>query len=649
MRLLTIGAALLSTTMLFAQNDKELEKANELYKNFSYIDAIKIYERIAKKGYVNQEMLESLANSYYYNAEYKNALPWYKQLFDGNYQLKPEYYYRYAQVLKSVGDYDQANKMMAKFVELTNANDTRAALYEENKDYQKAIKKNSGRFQLHNATINTENSEYGSAFYGDKIVFAGATDGKSAKGGVSQWTGEGYYDLYEADHFDQKLGARKPFSNTLNTQFNESTAVFTKDGNTIYFTRNNYVNKKLGTDIENTILLKILRSTKDKNGKWGKPEELPFNSDQYNVAHPALSPDEKYLYFASDMPGSLGNSDIYRVQIIGNNQYGKPENLGNVINTAGRESFPYVSKENILYYSSDGIPGLGGWDIFAVKFKEDGSTTKPVNIGQPGNSADDDFCFVLNSDTRIGFLSSNRPGGKGRDDIYSFHEDVPLMFDCERPLKVIVKNAKTKEVIADASITLSDKMMSQLDKQKTAADGSFTFEKINCNDDPHYYLRGEKEKFETAEMNIVLKEEGDDQVYEILLKPREVAIKKGMDLAKVFEIREIKFDLGKADIRPDAEVELNKIVEALRQYPKMKLDIRSHTDSRGSDSANMKLSDRRAKATMQWIINQGIKSNRLKAKGYGESRLVNKCRNGVKCTEEEHQQNRRSEFIVTSM
>ena len=349
------------------------------------------------------------------------------------------------------------------------------------------------------------------------------------------------------------------------------------------------------------------------------------------------------------MPGSLGNSDIYRVQIIGNNQYGKPENLGNVINTAGRESFPYVSKENILYYSSDGIPGLGGWDIFAVKFKEDGSTTKPVNIGQPGNSADDDFCFVLNSDTRIGFLSSNRPGGKGRDDIYSFHEDVPLMFDCERPLKVIVKNAKTKEVIADASITLSDKMMVQLDKQKTAADGSFTFEKINCNDDPHYYLRGEKEKFETAEMNVVLKEEGDDQVYEILLKPREIAIKKGMDLAKVFEIREIKFDLGKADIRPDAEVELNKIVEALRQYPKMKLDIRSHTDSRGSDSANMKLSDRRAKATMQWIVNQGIKSNRLKAKGYGESRLVNKCRNGVKCTEEEHQQNRRSEFIVISM
>ena len=430
MRLLTFSVALLSSTsLLFAQPEKELEKANEMYKNFSYVDAIKIYERIAQKGFVNQEMLESLGNSYYYNAEYKKALPWYEQLFEeGKYKVKPEYYYRYAQTLKSVGDYTQADKMMAKFVELTNANDTRAALFEENKDYQTVIKNNSGRFQLNNASINTENSEYGTALYGDKIVFAAATNAKKAKRGVSQWTGESFYDLYEAEHFDQKLGNRKPFSSTINTQFNESTPVFTKDGNTVYFTRNNYVNRKLGTDVENTILLKILRATKDKSGTWGNIVEVPFNSDQYNVAHPALSPDEKYLYFASDMPGSFGNSDIFRVEILGDNQYGTPENLGNIINTAGRESFPYISKENVLYYSSDGIPGLGGLDIFAVKFNADGSTSKPVNIGMPGNSADDDFCFVFNSDTKVGFLTSNRPGGKGKDDIYSFHEDKPLLF-----------------------------------------------------------------------------------------------------------------------------------------------------------------------------------------------------------------------------
>lgn len=648
MRLLTFSVALLSSTsLLFAQPEKELEKANEMYKNFSYVDAIKIYERIAQKGFVNQEMLESLGNAYYYNAEYKKALPWYEQLFqEGKYKVKPEYYYRYAQTLKSVGDYTQADKMMAKFVELTNANDTRAALFEENKDYQTVIKNNSGRFQLNNASVNTENSEYGTAFYGDKIVFAGATDARKAKRGVSQWTGESFYDLYEAEHFDQKLGSRKPFSSSVNTQFNESTPVFTKDGNTIYFTRNNYVNRKLGTDIENTILLKILRATKDKNGNWGNIVEVPFNSDQYNVAHPALSSDEKYLYFASDMPGTFGNSDIFRVEILGDNQYGTPENLGNIINTAGRESFPYISKDNVLYYSSDGIPGLGGLDIFAAKFNADGSTSKPVNIGMPGNSADDDFCFVFNSDSKIGFLTSNRPGGKGKDDIYSFHEDKPLLFSCQKNIKGIVKDAKTKAIIANAKVILSDKVMKEVGKDQSKTDGTFTFEKVNCNDS-HYYLRGEKEKYETAEVNVTVGK--DEVVYEILLNPREVAIKKGMDLAKVFEIKEIKFDYNKADIRPDAAVELTKIVEVMREYPKMKIDIRSHTDSRGADSYNLKLSDRRAKATLEWIVKQGIDRKRLKAKGYGETRLVNGCSNGVPCTEEEHQENRRSEFIVVAM
>jgi len=648
MRLLTFSVALLSSTsLLFAQPEKELEKANEMYKNFSYVDAIKIYERIAQKGFVNQEMLQSLGNAYYYNAEYKKALPWYEQLFqEGKYKVKPEYYYRYAQTLKSVGDYTQADKMMAKFVELTNANDTRAALFEENKDYQTVIKNNSGRFQLNNASINTENSEYGTAFYGDKIVFAGATDARKAKRGVSQWTGESFYDLYEAEHFDQKLGSRKPFSSSINTQFNESTPVFTKDGNTMYFTRNNYVNRKLGSDIENTILLKILRATKDKNGNWGNIVEVPFNSDQYNVAHPALSPDEKYLYFASDMPGSFGNSDIFRVEILGDNQYGTPENLGNIINTAGRESFPYISKDNVLYYSSDGIPGLGGLDIFAVKFNADGSTSKPVNIGMPGNSADDDFCFVFNSDSKIGFLTSNRPGGKGKDDIYSFHEDKPLLFSCQKNIKGIVKDAKTKAIIANAKVILSDKVMKEVGKDQSKTDGTFTFEKVNCNDS-HYYLRGEKEKYETAEVNVTVGK--DEVVYEILLNPREVAIKKGMDLAKVFEIKEIKFDYNKADIRSDAAVELTKIVEVMREYPKMKIDIRSHTDSRGADSYNLKLSDRRAKATLEWIVKQGIDRKRLKAKGYGETRLVNGCSNGVPCTEEEHQENRRSEFIVVAM
>ena len=649
MRLLTFSVALLSSTsLLFAQPEKELEKANEMYKNFSYVDAIKIYERIAQKGFVNQEMLESLGNSYYYNAEYKKALPWYEQLFEeGKYKVEPEYYYRYAQTLKSVGDYTQADKMMAKFVELTNANDTRAALFEENQDYQEVIHSNSGRLELHSVSINTEFSEYGTALYGDKLVFTAANSGKTSKGGVSQWTGESYYDLYTADRDQQALSNKKFFSTTINTPFNESTAVFTKDGNTMYFTRNNYVNRKIGTNVENTILLKILRATKDSNGHWGNVVEVPFNSDNYNVAHPALSPDEKFLYFASDMDGTLGESDIFRVEILGDNQYGTPENLGDIINTSGRESFPFVSKNNILYYSSDGIPGLGGLDIFAVKFYENGTVSKPINIGMPGNSADDDFCFVMDSETKVGFLTSNRPGGKGKDDIYSFYEEKPLVFDCEKMIKGVLKDSEKNDVIADGVIVLSDKTMKEVARQKTKEDGSFAFDKVDCKD-LYYYLRAEIGDYVTTEVKVDLNVEGD-VFYEFMIKPREIAIDKDVDLAKVLNIKEIYFDLDKSDIRPDAAVELAKIVEVMRENPKMKIDIRSHTDSRASDEYNLRLSDRRAKSTLEWIVKQGIERKRLTAKGYGETQLVNGCSNGVPCTEEEHQANRRSEFIVISM
>ena len=641
-------AFLCTTSLLFAQHERELQKANEMYKNFAYVDAIKIYEKIAKQGYVNQDMLESLGNSYYYNAEYKNALQWYEQLFEeGKYNVKPEYYYRYAQALKSVGRYDESDKMMNKFAELTGNADTRAVLFEENKDYQEVIQGNSGRLELHPVSINTEFSEYGTALYGDKVVFTAANSGKTSKGGVSQWTGESYYDLYMADRDKQTLSNKKFFSTTVNTPFNESTAVFTKDGNTMYFTRNNYVNRKVGTDVENTILLKILRATKDSNGQWGNVVELPFNSDDYNVAHPTLSSDEKFLYFASDMNGTLGESDVYRVEILGDNQYSTPENLGDIINTPGRESFPFISKNNVLYYSSDGIPGLGGLDIFAVKFYENGTVSKPINIGRPGNSADDDFCFVMDSDTKVGFLSSNRPGGKGRDDIYSFYEEKPLMFDCEKMIKGVLKDSEKNDVIADGVIVLSDKTMKEVARQKTKEDGSFAFDKVDCKD-LYYYLRAEIGDYVTTEVKVDLNVEGD-VFYEFMIKPREIAIDKDVDLAKVLNIKEIYFDFDKSDIRPDAAVELAKIVEVMRENPKMKIDIRSHTDSRASDEYNLRLSERRAKATLEWMVKQGIERKRLTAKGYGETQLVNGCSNGVPCTDEEHQANRRSEFIIVSM
>lgn len=642
-----LAVALLSNVLLVFSQEKQMEKANEMYKNFAYIDAIKVYESIAKKGFINQELLERLGDSYYFNAEYDKAFTWYEKLFQNQeYKVQPEYYYRYALSLKSVGKYTESDQMMDKFVQLTGANDSRASLFEEHRDYQEEIKENSNRLELMQTGINTEYSEYGAAFYGDKVVFAASNTSLFKPN--SKWTGQSFYDLYEAHRDSISLSKKTLFSSKLNTKFNESTPVFTKDGKTVYFTRNNYVNKKVGMDSQNTILLKILRATKDDKGNWGNVTEMPFNSNTYSVAHPALSPDEKYLYFASNMPGTLGNSDIFRVEILSTGGYGKPENLGNVVNTSGRESFPFVSKDNVLYYSSDGYPGLGGLDIFAVKLYDNGTTSRAINIGAPANSADDDFCFVIDKESKVGFLTSNRPGGKGRDDIYGFYERIPLSFTCNRILKGVVKNSETQEIIPDATVTLSNKAMEQLKALPSSAEGKFEFadDLINCQD-PHYYLKGEKIGYETAEVKVEAK--GKEIFYEILLKPRVVKVGEGDDLAKVFKIENIYFDFDKSNIRYDASVQLAKILEVMKEYPKMKIDVRSHTDSRGSDSYNLALSDRRAKSTVKWIIDNGIEPSRITGKGYGETQLTNHCSNGVNCTPAEHQANRRSEFIIISL
>ncbi|WP_212923826.1 OmpA family protein [Capnocytophaga cynodegmi] len=643
-----LAIALFSNVLLVFSQEKQMQKANEMYKNYAYIDAIKIYENIAKKGFVNQELLERLGNSYYFNAEYDKASTWYEKLFENKeYKVQPEYYYRYALSLKSLGKYAESDQMMSKFVEITGADDTRAILFEEHKDYREEIKENSNRLELLQTGINTEHSEYGTAFYGDKVIFAASNT--SLIKPVSKWTGESFYDLYEANRDSISLSKKTLFSSKINTKFNESTAVFTKDGKTVYFTRNNYVNKKVRMDSENTILLKILRATKDDRGNWGNIVEMPFNSNTYSVAHPALSPDEKYLYFASDMPGTLGSSDIFRVEIL-ENGYGKPENLGNIINTNGRESFPFISKDNVLYYSSDGYPGLGGLDIFAVKLYDNGTTSRVINIGEPGNSVDDDFCFVIDKESKVGFLTSNRTGGKGKDDIYGFYERIPLNFTCNKILKGVVKNSETMEIISGATVSLSGKKMDLLKTEASDPAGGFAFgeEFINCQDS-HFYLKGEKEGYETAEVKVEMKGKGKEIHYEILLKPRVIKVTEGDDLAKVFKIENIYFDFDKSNIRYDASVQLAKILEVMKEYPNMKIDVRSHTDSRGSDSYNLALSDRRAKSTVKWIIDNGIDAIRITGKGYGETQLTNQCSNGVKCTPEEHQANRRSEFIIISL
>ncbi len=636
---------LFSFISLSAQKAK-LASAEKKYNSLAYIDAIKIYEKVAENGHESVDLFQKLGNSYYFNGNLKEAGTWYEKLFSLGKEIEPEYYYRYAQCLKTIENYTKANEYLTKFSEKTKS-DNRSAIYKENKNYLADIKKISNRYTIENAKINSEFSDYGSAIYKEQLVFASARDTGSVSSIKSKWTNQSFTNLYTSKiDSEGNLNAPEEFSGKVNSKFNESTPVFSNDGKTMYFTRNNFNNGKKRTDSEKTVLLKLYRATLEVDS-WKNIEELPFNSNEYSVAHPALSPDNKTLYFASNMPGTKGQSDLYKVAINSDGSFGVPENLGSKINTEARETFPFVDNDNVLYFASDGQLGLGGLDIFAVKMYEDGTYSRVLNLGSPVNGPNDDFAYLIDSRSRIGFFSSNRPEGLGFDDIYKFKENIPLEFDCKQAITGFVSDEETSEIITKANIRLYDADMNQLSQILVDKDGRYRFDRLDCN--KVYRVRAEVPEYETAEVSVTTDKISGETLATLEVTKRMKEVSVGKDLAKVFGIKIIYFDLNKSNIRKDAALELAKIVEVMKENPSIKVDVRSHTDSRQSADYNEKLSERRAKATVAWMVKNGIEAKRLTGKGYGESKLVNKCADGVECSEEEHQANRRSEFIVIEM
>lgn len=640
--LLYLSLSVLSAGTVFAQ-ERQIEKANKKFNDLSYIDAISVYERVANKGYKSVELFQKLGDSYYFNSEFEKASKWYGELFLlDNSTIPAEYFYRYGQTLKSVGQYDKANQMLEKFNVLSKQ-DLRGGLFSKKKDYLEVIRNNSGRYKIKDAGINSEYSDFGPAFYGSNIVFASTRDTSGFFKREHTWTNQAFSDLYVSEiKSDSVLSKPEKFSKRINSKFNESTPVFTKDGNTVYFTRNNFKEGKRGKDAQKITLLKLYKATlKDKS--WEDIAELPFNSDQYNTAHPALSADEKMLYFASDMPGTLGQSDIFKVAINTDGSFGTPENLGPRINTEGKETFPFISDSNELYFASDGHPGLGGLDIFVSKLNQNDAIGAPVNVGAPVNSPTDDFAFIINTESK-GFFSSNRTDGKGFDDIYTFVETKKL--SCEQILSGTVTDADTGTPLANVEVKLLDEKFEVISKQNTDAKGFYSFE-VECG--KGYYIRTSKEDFETIENKIIVPNESGKTTLPITQKKNVKVITLKDDIAKMLNIKIIYFDLDKSFIREDAKVELAKVLEVMLQYPTLKIDVRSHTDSRQTHKYNEKLSDRRVKATIAWLVQEGIATERLSGRGYGETQLINQCADGVKCSEEEHQLNRRSEFIVIGL
>jgi outer membrane protein OmpA-like peptidoglycan-associated protein/tetratricopeptide (TPR) repeat protein len=619
-------------------------KADKNYDRYAYVDAIDNYEKVAEKGYQDEKMFQKLGNAYYFRAELPQALKWYDQLFALYPNQEPEYFYRYSQTLKATGDYTKADQMLEQFNAKTS-NDKRGLLFKENKNYLEEIKANSGRFQVVDAGVNSEFSDYGSAFLGDKLVFASARDTGGVSKKVFKWTNKSFTNLYASEMKpDGEMGTPEKFERKINSKFNESTPVFTQDGKTMYFTRNNYLEGKRGRDVNKNTLLKLYKATIDNEGQWNNVTELSFSSNEYSVAHPALSRDEKTLYFASDMPGSYGQSDLFKVKINDDGTFGSPENLGPEVNTEGRETFPFISNENELYFASDGRPGLGGLDVFVAKIEVDNSFYGIQNVGEPINSNQDDFAFFINSKNRNGFFTSNREGGKGYDDIYRFVENKKL--SCEQTLSGVVTDFDSKEILANSKMSLFDSNFKLVQVTETDVQGHYSFA-VDCG--KTYFVRAEREEYQTKEGSVKTKMYSGNKDYPIVLERRIKPIAVGTDLAKTLDIPIIYFDLDKSSIRKDASYELAKVMTVMQQYPEMKIAIRSHTDSRQTVKYNEKLSEKRAQSTVAWLVKNGINSVRLIGKGFGESQLVNHCADGVKCSEEEHQANRRSEFIIVSM
>ncbi|SEC17309.1 Outer membrane protein OmpA [Tenacibaculum sp. MAR_2009_124] len=606
--------------------------ANRYFEEYAYTKSADLYRQLYDKGDRSYKVLSRLADSYYFTSSYHDAEDSYRKLMEQHEGVaSPEHLFRYAQVLKSNGDAAESDKWLLKLKEL-KGNDSRVLALEANKQYFSEFTNKPKTFvNIHNLSINTKYSDFGGSVHNGYLYFSSTREDSENKK-LYKWNNQPYLNIYKSEEQQLREGGSLDVGASeklvsLSSKYHESNAVITKDGNTLYFTRDD-----ASGDVEKTAKLKIFKARRQFDNTWGAIEELPFNNDDYSIGHPSLSSDQRTLYFVSDMPGGFGETDLYQVSIADDGSFGEPENLGNTINTEGREMFPFVGSNNRLYFASDGHLGLGALDIFESKLSGF-SYGDPVNVGSPINGPRDDFGFMIDKERKAGYFSSNREGGKGDDDIYSFR-----IYQCKEAINGIVSESKTGDPISGVSVRLINDKGEPVSEQTTRSDGGYSFIEIDC--ERKYivvaakpaYIQGELEQ---NTLDIDKKEIQADIALESLIVEDQIVINP------------IYFDFNLEIIREDAEYELEHIVSVMKAHPKMVIRIESHTDSRGTDEYNENLSQRRANATRDYIVSRGISSDKIEsAIGYGESQLVDNCQGD--CTEDKHQKNRRSFFYIVS-
>ena len=699
--------AVLWSATLQAQSILE-KKADQLYENFSYSKAASIYESLYKRYPENGKLIQRLAYCYDKMLNYKKALLYYSYLVQID-ERKLEDYYEYAQLLRIDGRIDESKKYLEKYLDLA-PNDLRALNQYNQLNQIITLKDKIKKVDVKEVDGNTRFTDMSPAFFKDQMVFSSAKDSFSMVRDQFKWTDQPFLDLFVTkpnpiDDFSES----SVLSKKLNSRVHEGPVCFSSDFNTIYFTRNSYVTdnyKKSPNGVNN---LKIYISRFD--GKdWSEAVNFPFNSNSYSVGHPALSPDDKTLYFVSDMPGGLGKTDIYKSEMV-NGQWSKPVNLGETINTEGKEMFPFVDKEGILYFSSDGRPGMAGLDIYAARAVENGQYIV-ANFGSPINSKYDDFGLILNTDSLSGYFTSNREGGAGDDDIYYFSVaaidlQVTTLLERTREImpdsKIFLKDekgeiitstisdkegkaefsvkpglkysllAENKTYVSDIMpVSISRHLFGLEQKEDVLLKQGFPYLTIEVIDPEQGLIiplaivdisEGKYDESELEEENGVIRmkmNNSTDYTFDVSaegffpktakysstgLVPGEYSLTIEMEKlskGKQFTLDDLFYDLNKSSIRPDAALVLDALAQILLENQEVRIEIGSHTDSRSSAEYNLNLSQRRSESVVAYLISKGIAADRLVAKGYGESQLINKCADGIDCPEEDHQANRRT-------
>ena len=615
-----------SITTLVAQKKVSVKQANSLFASKSYVKAAEAYEQVIQTKQ-SRQVLQNLGDCYYYNFQMTNAVRAYGQLFfTFKDSVKKEVFFRYANALKGTKDFDKGDAIMSEYL----------GFDQNTPKFMKNITRNiPNSYKLQIMSKNKTNGDFGISFYGDKVTFASTRNAQEKPYG---WNDKPYLDLFSASVDSQgQLVKAEPFPAIINTNKHESSATFSADGKTMYFNRGSDKRVKIGD--EKVAMVKIYKA-EFVDGKWTNITMLPFSSDTYSVEHPFLTKDGKKLYFASDMPGTLGSMDIFVVDVNEDGTYSQPRNLGETINTIHREQFPFVTEDGTLYFASDGHQGNGNLDIFMSIKLSNSEFDKPLNLGSTINSEMDDFNFILDEKNNKGYFASNRTGD---DNLYTFiQEENKLQYLVEGE----VRDLKSLELLPGATVKLYDDQGNLLEEVLVGKDGTFTFntepnKKYKMKAFKDFYIPAEAE-FDTGEKNKVYI---DLQMKVESYYDAEDIINKKDDGTVLIDLENIYFDLDEWNIKPQAAQVLDVLLSLLKKYPYMEIQIGSHTDSRATTVYNVRLSNNRAASALEYLVQNGIDRKRLRSIGYGETKPLIICPKND-CTEEEHATNRRCTFMI---